>query len=84
MLASTEPPSALPVACFHHSTAAKHRFRHLHSVSGAHIQRPGSWDPFRDKLLQVANWKDPPIFNRKTIGKPWENDDLYGKIHPFF
>ena len=23
------------------------------------------------------------IFNGKTMGKPWENGDLYGKIHHF-
>jgi len=23
------------------------------------------------------------IFDRKTMGKPWENGDLYGKIHHF-
>ena len=41
----------------------------------------------RDYLPGLVNvnsllWKIA-IFNGKTMGKPWENGDLYGKIHHF-
>ena len=32
--------------------------------------------------VYTTNWKIT-IFNGKTMGKPWENGDLYGKIHHF-
>jgi hypothetical protein len=27
----------------------------------------------------VKNPEDPPVNHGKTMGKPWENGDLYGK-----
>jgi hypothetical protein len=76
MLASTNPLG--PNACFHHTTA-KHRFRHLHRVSGAHIQRPGAWDPFWNNLLHFANWKDPLFL----MGKSTINHHVLMENHYF-
>ena len=27
-------------------------------------------------MANIANWKDPPTYDRKTTGKPLENDGL--------
>jgi hypothetical protein len=37
-----------------------------------------SWDPAWETYKK--RW-EITIFHRKTMGKPWENGDLYGKIH---
>ena len=46
------------------------------------VRLPSGWSGWSilPGLVNQKPWKDPPFF----MGKPWENGNLYGKIHHFY